>query len=281
MIVEGDGIDNVAIISSENDLSRLQLELIQKYDGIEQRGITVISNGQAVENPILTGETKDPRYSISVIGRITDPLDSFLGEATKKIEEVEPNARYVPDGFRHITFREIIFDERGRREASVSSKTVSGYYQALRKENFHTGPVCLGLYKIIASIDREQPSVSIIAGLLPRDLNIVAVRERIGSVAMSGRLGNIPLVYVTLARLPYPPKRDGDKVPLLDRIREINNSIPPNCETVIDSVDVISTTPISYVDVAKHVFIWPPVSLIGRQGRDPSRYLKAKERLQM
>lgn len=281
MIIEEGGTGNAAIISSENDLSRLQLELIQKYDKIEGRGISVISNGQTVGNPILTGETKDPRYSISAIGRITDPLDSFLREATKKIKEVGPNARYVPDGFRHITFREIIFNKSGRRETSISSKTVMDYYQALRKQNFHTGPVCLGLYRIIASIDREQPSVSIIAGLLPKDLNIIAVRERMGSVAMSGRLGDIPLAYVTLARLPYPPKRDGDKVPLLDRITKINNSIPPNCETVIDSVDVISTTSISYVDVAKHVFIWPPVSLTGEQSQDPVRYLKPKQRLQM
>lgn len=270
----------------QEDLSFLYQSLIQRYQDIEARGIQVIKDGLVVENMGIKGKTEDSRYSIAAIGRINGSFGVFLSQSIEKIREVEPDIHFVPNGFRHITFREIAFSENGRKGASIDSKRVLDYYRALREGNFQNLPVNLELYRIIASIDKEQNSVSIIACLLPKDSNIVNVRNQINSsiskvsLPFIGRLGNIKLAYVTLARLPNPPKREENNVPLLDIIEKINNSIPEDCQTEIKNIDVISTTKISYVDVSKHIYIWPPVSLTGSQIQDRTCYLRPKQRLQ-
>lgn len=95
---------------------------------------------------------------------------------------------------------------------------------------------------------------------------------------MTGRLGDIQVAHATLARFPIPPQRNEKGAPLFDIISEINNSIPSNCETVIDKIDIISTTRMSYVWTEKHVYISPPVSLTGNQSHDQIRFLKPKQR---
>lgn len=268
----------------EYDLPFLRGKLIEKYEEIEKKGISVISQGLAVENPVETVKKIDSRYSIAAIGLVSDPLDFFLSQAIARLKQLEPKARYAEDGFRHITFREVAYNDRGRKKAEISTGRVMDYYKALRMGSFADEPVKVELYKILAAIDREQPSVSIIAGLLPVDLNIIAVRQSINSevskaqLSLVGRLGNIPSVHVTLARMPYPPQVDEGRVPLLDLIKEINDSIPSGCLTDITQIDVISTTRISYPWNDKHVYIWPPVSLIGQQSQDPIGYLRPNQR---
>lgn len=136
--------------SFKDELFCLRQVLTERYKEIEKKGIAFVSQGRAVENPILTGGKKDSRYSISTIGIITGPLDSFLKEATKKIKEVEPGAQYTLDGFRHLNFREVIFNENGRRKMGISSKTVMAYYQAVKIGLQSAKPVGLELYKVMA-----------------------------------------------------------------------------------------------------------------------------------
>lgn len=281
------GLSSFAEVSFKNDLSSLCVVLIERYTEIEKKGIEMIIGGRTVANPFLTGELKDTRYSIAAIGFISDSADSFLKEVIEKLKKVEPNARYSLDGFRHITFREVSFNPVGRKSANSSSRELIAYYNAIRGDRLQEArPVHLRLYKVMASIDREQSSVSVIAGLLPTDLNIITVRESINSaiskadLPLVGRLGDIPSVHVTLARFPNPPRRNENGIPLLDMINEINGSITSEGEIVIDKVDVISTTPISYVWVDKHVYVWPPISLAGEQIQDAVRFLRPRQRIE-
>lgn len=262
--------------------------LVETYREIESRAITVIEGEKAVDNPILIKEKGDSRHSIAVIARTNGEADAFLGKVSKELREVEPDIRLVPDGFRHINLREVSFNPKGRLTAQIDTEVVKKYYRAVKEQFSQSGePIKLRLVRVLPAIDKEQNSVSVVGAFLPLNVRIIDVRSRINQAVehaglpLAGRLGDIQVIFSTIGRLPYPPKRDGNKIPLLDLIREINNSIPPNCETVINEVDIISTTKISYFDVAKHVFVWPPISLVGEQSQDPVRYLRAKERLKM
>lgn len=269
-------------VSERNDR-----DLKEIYEEIESRAITLIKEEKAVDNPILTKEKEDSRYSIAVILRTGAEADAFLKTASKELQETEPDIQFVPDGFRHINLREVTFNPKGRLAARIDEKVVKEYYRAVREEFSEPGePIQLRLMRILPAIDKEQDSVSIVGAFLPLNARIIDVRAKINhaiehaGLPLAGRLGDIQVLFSTLGRMIHPPKRNGTKVRILDLITEINSSIPLNCETVINEVDVISTTKLSYVNVAKHVFIWPPISLIGKQSQDSVRFLKPRQRLQ-
>lgn len=271
-----------AVSSFEKEqLLVLRDRFVVRYNEIEERARETLREGRVADNPILTGKKKDPRYSISAEGLIFGVADSFLQKATAQIKRVEPNARYMPDGFRHVTLREGIYHPEGRRAAGVSAEKARAYHRALQENLQSYDPIRLELVKVMPTIDREQSSVAVVAAFLPKDdLTIVKVREDISAaiekagLPLGARLGQIKAIFVTLARFPHPPRREEERVPLLETLAKINSEIPPDCEAVIKSIYPISTTPISYIWADRHVFIWPPISLTKEaQREEPTRFL--------
>lgn len=253
----------------EQQLYALRESLAATYGKIEERALGIVRSGEAAENPVLTGEKKDTRYSISVIGRLSGEGDEFLEKATLAIREVEPELNFLPKGFRHVTLREVIFADSGRRSASVNASRAKEYYRALRVGFHQAGkPIELEIVKLLPTIDREQNSVSVVAALLPKNLVIADVRQRVSQsiedakLPLVARLGDIKVIFVNLGRLPYPPRMCEETFPLLDALAQLNVQTPDRPEVVIDALDVISTTPISYPNVSKHVYLNPPISLV-------------------
>lgn len=265
----------------EQQLYTLRESLTATYEKIEEKALGIIRSEQAVENPVLTGKKKDTRYAIAVIGRLSGEGDKFLGTATLAIRKVEPELNFLPEGFRHITLREAIFTEQGRRSAGINALRAAEYYKALRVGFHQAGePIKLEIVKLLPTIDREQNSVSVVAALLPKNLAIIDVRQRVNqaienaNLLLAGRLGDIKVIFSNLGRLPHPPRIHEGTYPLLDTIAQLNTQIPNRPKVLIYVLDVISTTPLSYPDNSKHVYLAPPISLVTANEEVDPRFLR-------
>ncbi|MBI4079400.1 MAG: hypothetical protein HY429_03835 [Candidatus Levybacteria bacterium] len=272
-------------LTQHNQLTLLRERLANTYEEIEARAVSMIRQGEVVDNPILTGEKQDTRYALATIAMITGRADMFCSQATAAVQQVEPDMRVVPDGFRHVTLQ-LNFSRQGRRSILVDAKVARAYYEALRQQFSSSGkPIRLELLRVLPTIDQEQASVSVVGAFLPvDDMRIIEVRRQVRHAAeqsglpLVGRLGEIRVIFSTLGRLPHPPRREGETAPLLDAIDHINGQIPKACDTVIEMVDILSTTRISYMGLDKHIFMEPSLSLVKPNRAVKPRFVSATQK---
>lgn len=271
------------------ELNAVRRDLSKRYQEIEDRATEVIAGGKAVSNPLLTGELKDTRYSLAVVGFLKGSVDVLLGDVSKKMQAVEPTIRFTTEGFRHITLGEVYFNPAGRRSSHIDAESARKYYDALL-ERFTTqkSSVAVELFRVFPAIDREQPSVSVVAAFLPqKDLGIYRLREKIAQaiqekgLPFSGRLGMIPVIFSTIGRFLNPPQLERGGFPVLDVLREINNKLPSDKTVEIGQIDLLSTTTISYMWTDKHVYISPSISLTGSTEKTSPRFIIARKRRQL
>ncbi len=252
------------------------------YDEIHAQAVESIVSGGVVENPLF--QNKDPRYGVMTVGLIRGEINTFLQSVVKKLRRVEPAARLISEDFLHLTFREIVFNDEGR---AITAQEAKEYYNAVRK-NFvnKIEPINLELYKVILSLEREQPSVSVIASFLPvNNLAVYHVRKQVREaipkegLELTGKLES-SLMHSTIARLPQAPQATEGRIKILDVVDEINRLISRPCKGNIDEIDMVSTTPLSYVWTDKHVFFWPPIALSpDKQRNEDFRFLKPSQRI--
>lgn len=273
-------------LRSEQELYDLRQKLSTTYSEIETRARNILQQGKVEDNPILTREKQETRYAIATCGLLNGPADSFLETVSSELAKVEPEIRLTPSGFRHIAFREVLFDERGRKGAGIDAMAARQYYKAL-KRGFSTPrkPVQLELVKVLPSIDREQKSISVVGAFLPvGDTQVLDVRSTISKsieesgLPLSGRLGEIKVLFSTLGRLPHKPKEEGETIPLLAAIDTANSALPASCTTTINTIDIVSSTPISYMWVDKHVYMIPPISLVKPNVGEGPHFVTASHR---
>lgn len=252
----------------QDQLNILRSMLTQTYGEIEEKASTMIREGKTVDNPILTRVAPDTRYSMAALVMVNGIADTFLGHATSALQEAVPGMRVTPDGFRHILLRDVTFNPQGRTNARIDAEAVQRYYNAIRKAfEEPSGSIQLELVKILPAIDKEQNSVSIVGAFLPTDIRIVNARTKVhkaieeAGLPLTSRLGEVRVLFSTLGRLPHPPQRQGERIPLLEKLQEINSHLTPNLISTINRIDMLSTTPISYVWADKHVYMNPPISL--------------------
>lgn len=258
-------------ISSE-DLEVLQDRLKSGYQEREERATQIIQTGQAVDNPLLTGVKVDDRYSITSLGFLSGTAIDFLQEVQTQLQAVEPEIQFVPKGFNHISLQDLEFNQVGRKVKGIDAAAVRAYYQAVRNSLTHpNGSIDLQLFRIIPVIDRPQNSVSVVAAFLPKeDAKLSEVRKQIyeaiiragfASIERPGGSGGYDVIFSTLGRFPHPPRVNGGSVPFLSKLAEVNEQIPTDCSTSIDTIDVVSTRPGTWADVSKHVYL-TPISLV-------------------
>ena len=264
----------------------LRNTLLQRYDEIEGKAITAIQEGRVVSNPLLTGEKKDTRYALSVVGFLGGSVDAYLKDAAYKLQTAEPNIRVTQEGFRHVTFGEVYFNSEGRKKSPITAETARQYYNAISEKFIEEqNPVSIELFRIFPTLDREQSSLSVVAAFLPKgDLEIYRLREKITQaiedkgLPFVGRLGTIPVIFATLGRFPYPPKSIQGYDPFLDELSEINRSLPKDKTFEISKIDLLSTTDISYMWTDKHVYMSPSISLKGNAQKENPRFITARKR---
>jgi len=272
-------------IQSES-FESVRSRLTDNYREIEERAKTTILEERTVSNPLFTGEREDERYSVATIGLISGPADAFFDSAKSTIEKVEPGIQWVPDGFRHITLREFNFNPLGRKAAYIDATAVRKYYEALRKRFAQPQkPIRLELMKIIPTIDREQNSVAFVGAFLPKtDTEIIDIRRQMNDaieetgLSSASRLGEIRVLFSTLGRFPHPPQKHGDNVPFLSTLEEINQKLPKGCDAIINNIDLLSSTPGRYIEVDRHVYLIPPISLIKENPSGETHFVKPAHR---
>lgn len=270
-------------VSPQDRISQVRNSLSTIYGEIEQKALSFIQSGNTADNPILIGK-KDERYSLVVCGFIHGQADHILRNAAVQLQKVEPDIRTIPDGFRHIALRELQFHPYGRRGLSLDAQTAKTYYEAVKKCNIGD-PMRLELIRIFPSIDKEQNSVSIVGAFVPiGNERAIEIRSEINHLVeqaglpLKARIGNIQVFFSTIGRLPHPPEKEGNSIPLLAQLAGINADIPDHCETVIDSVNILSTTITSYISVEKHVYMDPPISLVQANEQTRVRFITARQR---
>lgn len=266
-------------------LEAVQEHLKSRYKKKEEQAIQLIQAGETVDNPILKGERGDDRYSVTTIGFINGPAEEYLQEVEAKLKTVEPDIHFVPRGFQHVTLRDLEFNEKGRKSAGIDAASVKAYYQALQKGFAHPpGSINLQLYRVIPSIDRVQNSVSIVAAFLPKDTKILGIKKQLSDVITQTGLpiverpGGYNVIFSTVGRFPHPPKTVGGSVPFLDTLHRINKSIPKELDVEIDTIDVLSTGPGKWSDVARHIYLIPPVSLTDVNPPNDGHFVRAAHR---
>ncbi len=248
-------------------------ELLKRYRDIASGATATIEAGQVTGNPLLRGLIPDTRYSISAQGYIQgSPASRFLKDAITDLRGVEPTIKFVDETFLHLTLQEAIYSPFGRVLSGVTAKRATEYYCALRQNlPDYPDPISLKLDRVFPTLDAPLPgfdknSVSVVAALLTEnDDAIFKIRDEIAAsiqqadLPFAARLGTIKVIFVTLGRLTNPPTDAGK--PLLETLDDINKNIPQDCHALIDSIDLISTTKISYPYPFGHVFMSPPISL--------------------
>ena len=261
-------------MSSEEGSSSISLEvsraiLIDKYREIEEKAVRHIRAGDTEDNYLLTGEKEDNRYSITAISLISGPADAFINSVVvPSVENADASVQWVPNGFRHITLRDLNFNKDGRRATNIDAIAARRYFEAVRK-SFEKpyGSAKVELVKIIPTIDKDQNSVSIVAAFLPIDTKIVDIRQKLGKsvkdagLLQEGREGG-DIIFSTLGRFPHHPLGKGDSVPLLEALNRINEQISSKCYATINDVDLLSTAPGKWISVERHVYLIPPISLV-------------------
>lgn len=270
-------------------------DLVNTYTEIEKVAIAGIREGMVMGNPILEKGYKEPRYSISSCGMLyRSKAGIFLATAIRVLSEAEPSIRFIPADFLHLTFGELVFTEGGgRRVTDVNAQKLMEYYWALRNklpQDFDT--MRLRLHRILPSLDPPLPntdkrSVSIVAGFTTNgDDEIFRLRQDIrnaataSSLEVSARLKAVKVLFVTLGRLKEPPLVENGQVPLLNAIDALNRQLLPEHETAIDSIQLFSTTPLSYPNIDKHVYVWPPIAFSrNQQLPDQPRIITANQRM--
>ncbi len=132
-------------------LEAFQERLIGNYREIEERAIRTIRQGETVDNPILTGERLDERYSVTTVGLLTGPAEEFLHTVQMQLQAIEPLIHLVPREFLHITLRELSFNLLGRKAGRVDAVAARAYYQALRKRFAEPGkpPLSISYLKLL------------------------------------------------------------------------------------------------------------------------------------
>ncbi len=271
---------------SPESLEAVQERLKSEYKDREKHAIRLIQAGETVDNPILTGETGDDRYSVTTIGFIKGQVEEYLQKVETQLKAVEPDIHFVPRSFQHVTLRDLEFNEKGRKAAGIDAVAVRTYYQALQKGFTHPpGSINLQLYRVMPSIDRPQNSVSIVAAFLPnKDTKILEVKKQMSDIiGQTGlpiveRPGGYDVIFSTVGRFPHPPKAVGGSVPFLDTLHRINKSIPKDSDAAIDTIDILSTGPGKWSDVARHVYLIPPVSLIDANPPNDGHFVRASHR---
>lgn len=265
-------------------------ELIERYRGIESKANQAIKAGQVIGNPMLRGLVPDTRYSISAQGYIRRSLASrFLIDAITDLRCIEPSTKSVEGAFLHLTLQEAFYNPRGRAHSGVKAERASEYYCALRQNLPDHDSVRLKLDPVFPTLDAplpgfDLPSVSVVGAFLTEGDNaIFQIRDDIAAsiqqanLPFAARLGTIKVIFVTLGRLVNPPTEAGK--PLLKTLDDINKNIPKGCHALIDSIDLISTTRISYPYPYGHVFMSPPISLnTDRRSDGPMRFQTPSQR---
>lgn len=267
------------------NLEVFRTQLKDNYKEIEERATGIIKAGETVDNPTLVGDEADKRYSISTVGFVTGTGEEFLNTAIINLQASEVLTT-VPPGFLHVTFRELIFSPAGRRGKGIDAITARAYYQALRKQFEDPGEqINFELYRVFPTIDKEQNSVAIVGAFLPLDTGVIQIRRQINEavenngLALGGRLGDIRVLFTTLGRLPHPPQRaDDNSFPLFSTLAEINRQIPPGLKTEIRDIQVLSTTPGSYADTRRHIYLMPPISLVQGNPLVEAKFVRAAQR---
>lgn len=270
----------------QDQLNVLRSTLTQTYREIEEKALGMIREGKTVDNLILTRAVPDTRYSVAALVMVNGTADTFLGHATLALQETMPEMRVTPDGFRHILLREVTFNSQGRINAHIDAEAVRRYYNAIRKAfEEPQGPIQLELVRILPAIDKEQDSVSVVGAFLPTDIRIVDARAKVhkaieeAGLPLISRLGDVRVLFSTLGRLPHPPQRQGDQIPLLEKLQEINSHLTPDLISTINRIDMLSTTPISYMWVDKHVYMNPPISLVSPNNPIQAQFITARNKL--
>jgi len=270
----------------QDQLSILRSSLKSTYQEIEKKAVGMIQEGTIVDNPILANTNPDTRYSIAAIVMVNETADTFLGRATSALQEVESEMMVTPSGFRHILLREVIFNPQGRNRVDTDAAAVRRYYNTIR-EAFEKpqGLIQLELVRLLPAIDKEQNSISVVGAFLPTDMKFVDARVKVHSaieetgLPLTSRLGNVRVLFSTLGRLPHPPQQQGDNIPLLDILQEINSQITPDITSNVSRIDMLSTTLISYIWTNKHVYMDPPISLTTTNVPVQARFITAKNKL--
>ncbi len=270
---------------SDIPIEAIRSNLMGNYGEIEERARSLIGSGQTADNPILTGQIHDVRYSMAAIVPITGEADRFLGEATSQLLVAEPDMRITPDGFRHMILRDMSFNPTGRMDAHIDAEAVRRYYSTLRSAlGAPQGTTELELVRVLPAIDKEQNSVSVVGAFLPKDKELFALRALVYGVledaglSTSSRLGEVKVLFSTLGRLPHQPIKTEHGIPLLDTLDEINEGLKSGITSTIDRVDVISSTPISFIWTDKFVYMDPPISLTESNQPVTPRFITAKHR---
>lgn len=268
-----------------DNLEVFKTQLKDNYRKIEERATDIIKVGEAVDNPTLVGDKVDKRYSISTVGFVTGTEEEFLNTVIMNLQASERLAA-VPPGFLHVTFRELIFSPVGRRGKEIDAIAARAYYQALRNQFEDPGEqINFELYRVLPAIDKEQNSVAIVGAFLPLDTRIIQIRRQINEavenngLALEGRLGDIRVLFTTLGRLPHPPQRaDDNSFPLFSTLAEINRQIPLGLKTEIRDIQVLSTSPGSYADTRRHIYLMPPISLVQGNPLVEARFVRAAQK---
>lgn len=278
------------MVGAEGGISLPNLEvsrarLMGIYRVIEERAIRYIREGNVVDNPLLTGEKEDDRYSVTAVGFITGSVNTFIKSVViPTVENSDTGIQWIPDGFIHITLRDLDFNEKGRKASHIDAIAARKYFEAVRK-NFEKpfGPIEVELTKIIPTIDQGQNSVSVVAAFLPKDTKIVDVRQRLGKavqdagLVQGGREGG-EIIFSTLGRFPRQLLREGSQVPLLAALDKVNQQIPTNCNAIIGDIDLLSTAPGKWISIERHVYLIPPISLVKENPPIESHFVKPAHR---
>lgn len=247
-------------------------ELRDLYGKIETTAVGVIKSGKAVGNPFIKAGIKDTRYCISADAPIdASPIASFLAHAANQIAAIEPSFKAIPKELLHLTLTEMTHGESGRKGLGVKAAQAKGYYEALVSNYPSSKPIRLELLRIMPTPDAPPNPNS------PEERSIAVVDAGLDFIERPG-IGFLKVIFVTLGRFAEAPKREGETIPLLDKLGEINKNIPPDPKIIIDGIVVDSSTPINYFEPRGYTFLWPPIPLDkGKRTTNPPRFLTSNQ----
>lgn len=265
-------------------VERARATLRTIYKASEERGISTITSGEAVDNLYLTGEKEDERYITTTVGLIHGPAEEFLRRLQSQIQDVEPDIQLVPGNFLHVTLRDFTFDDRGRRQSGVNAEAMRKYHEILRSRLAQPGrPISLELFRIFPTINRiPENSVALVAAFLPKDQRIFEVREQIHDdihIQSERPGGTTGVIFATLGRFPHAPRENGK--PLYDMLAQINAQIQSRYEAEISEIDLVSTAPGRATDLDRSVFLIPSIPLVDGVQSQPqeTHFVRAQHRL--
>lgn len=269
-------------------LSDLRSSLPGKYADIETQTVKAVRSGGTATNLILEEGNRDSRYSLATMGLLKGEAVLFLHQAVRRLLQVEPSMHHE-GAFIHLSIGDLIFNPEGRRATTagprVDAEIVRKYYSSIR-ENITPGePISLELVRVMPTLGHHD-SVDVIAAFLPVNNRALTIKDEINrAIRQAQSEGYTPMrpfniLHATLGRLPQQPTKDGDRIPLLDAIDEVNSMIPSKKTVFVDEIDITSARTAGFIWEHDRVFVSPPISLVKPNSKeDQGKFMKPSVRI--